>query len=176
MKFGGEKLWEIMTNIFNAIVKYRHWPHSFNMCIQVIVYKGKDKDPMSLDEGYRGITLLTVISKVFDMVILDRLKVWSMARNIPHPLQGAARKNVSCMHTSFVLHEAVSICKESSQKLYCAFLDTRKAFDTVWTDALLVKMWDMGIRGKTWDIMRQSYCGRKGIIKLNGCDSRQYSI
>ena len=141
-----------------------------------MVYKGNDKDPLSLDKGYRGISLLNILSKLFDILVYERIKVWSEHKSIPNELQGAGRKNVSCLHTSFIMQEIVAFAKESNQKVYCAFLDTKKAFDTIWTDALLVKLWDIGIRGTTWAIMKQSYQGRKANVRLNGVLSREFTM
>ena len=40
---------------------------------------------------------------------------------------------------------------------YLAFLDFRKAFDTVWRDGLLSIAWNIGIRFKVWKIIDSLY-------------------
>ena len=39
------------------------------------------------------------------------------------------------------MQEAITSIREAGSKAYVAFLDVRKAFDTVWHDALLVKLY-----------------------------------
>ena len=41
------------------------------------------------------------------------------------------------------------------KQTYVFFLDVQKAYDTVWRDGLWVKMWDMGVRGKLWRVIRR---------------------
>lgn len=166
VKYGGDSVVGIITAIFNKMISLQYWPQSFSNIIEVLVYKGNEKDPLSLDKGYRGISLLNIISKLFDILVYERIKVWSENKNIPNGLQGAGREKVSCLHTSFMMQETIAYTKESMQKVYCAFLDTKKAFDSIWTDALLVKLWDIGIRGTTWALTKQSYLGRKVHVTL----------
>ena len=40
---------------------------------------------------------------------------------------------------------------------FMAFLDFRKAFDTVWRNGLLTVAWNLGIRGRVWNILNSLY-------------------
>jgi hypothetical protein len=39
--------------------------------------------------------------------------------------------------------------------LYIAFLDLSKAFDRVWREGLLAKLWESGIQGKPWHLIKE---------------------
>ena len=40
----------------------------------------------------------------------------------------------------------------------CAhFLDVQKAYNTVWRDGLWFKLWDMGVMGKMWRVVKGRY-------------------
>ena len=77
------------------------------------------------------------MGKVFEKLILTRLSTQSA---LIHPLQGGFKPRMSCMHTAFVLQEAIRSLYDLKKKAYAAFLDVRKAFDTVWHNGLFLKL------------------------------------
>jgi len=68
-------------------------------------------------------------------------------------LQGGFREGFSCAHSAFVLQEAVQSLRDSGNKAYVAFLDVRKAFDTVWHEGLLVRLHQNGVKGHLWHLI-----------------------
>ena len=54
---------------------------------------------------------------------------------------------------------------------FAACMDTRKAYDTVWHNALFVKIYELGIVGKTWRTIVSMYNNLKSAILIN----KQYS-
>ena len=62
---------------------------------------------------------------------------------------------VSIRHTFF--QETVSTALERHKSVFVAFYDVSKAFDTVWTDGLFSKLYDMGIKGKCWWLFYRTY-------------------
>ena len=71
--YGGEalKLW--LKKLFNRIIALEEIPTCLlNEGLIIPVYKGNGKDPL-LPDSYRGITLSSVISKLFEIVLLQRL-------------------------------------------------------------------------------------------------------
>ena len=43
------------------------------------------------------------------------------------------------------------------RKAYCCFIDLKKAFPSVWRNGLWKRLWDEGVRGKMWRIIRNIY-------------------
>ena len=70
--FGGEtmKIW--LKRIFNSILHFEQLPVCLKEGIAVPIYKGRGKDPL-LVSSYHGITLSSVIAKLFEVIILHRL-------------------------------------------------------------------------------------------------------
>jgi hypothetical protein len=40
---------------------------------------------------------------------------------------------------------------------YAAFIDVKKAYDTVWRQGLWKRLWDEGVRGKMWRVVKSMY-------------------
>ena len=77
--------------------------------------------------------LLLVISEVFGKLLLTRLS--SQISKI-HPVQRDFGPKTSCIHTAFILQEAIhQLCSRRKK----AHLDVKKAFDTAWHDGSFLK-------------------------------------
>ena len=90
----------VLTDILNLIRIIEDVPNSMTTGLITSIYKGKKKSRLHRD-NYRGITLLNVIGKILEHVILERLKPKFNELGIPNNLQYAYQKNKSCMHASF---------------------------------------------------------------------------
>ena len=104
------------------------------MIFIILIYKNKGdrKDP----NNYRGITLLSCVGKLFTSVVSERLKTYCATNNIINENQAGFRSKYSTTDHIFSLKVLVNLFFRSKQKLYCAFVDYMKAFDTVWRDGL----------------------------------------
>lgn len=156
LKYADNSLYLILTDIFNAIRNFEDVPECSTSGIIMSLFKGKKKSRL-LKCNYREITLLNIIGKVFERLVLDRLMPKFCEVGIPHPLQFAYQKGTGCIQASYVLQKAALYNIERGSKVYACLLDSAKAFDTVWIDGLFYKLYQIGIRGKTWRILRSWY-------------------
>ena len=78
--YGGPtfKLW--LKKVCNAIIDLEVVPPSFLKAVIVPIYKGKGKDPLSTN-NYRGISLTSVIGKLFERIVLQRMTPGSFGRD-----------------------------------------------------------------------------------------------
>ena len=113
------------------------------------ILKGRELDP-SDPSNYRGISVASTFSKLFKVVILELFLAPLVSKL--HCLQGGFRPGLSTSHTSFILQESIAWCKESNLKSFVAFLDARKAFDTVWHSGLFFKLDQFGLSGIHYSI------------------------
>ena len=89
-------------------------------------------------------------TEIYEMVLLDRLEKFACENAYFSNLQFGFQKVVVCLEASFTISESINHMLERGNKFAC-FLDVRKAFDTVWIDGLLYKLFsELGIKGRMW--------------------------
>ena len=89
------------------IIELEVIPDVLKRGIIVPVYKGGGRDPLKTD-SYRGITLASMISKVLEFLVLERLESVFASAGIPHVNQSAYRRAVSCADAIFATQEQVA--------------------------------------------------------------------
>ena len=171
----GENFFVLMTKIFNRIVELEFIPTNFRIGTQIPLYKGKNTCPLD-PNNYRGITLLTSLNKVFEMLIWKRIKSWWFEEHVISPLQGACRPGMSCLHTALSLQETIAVGLDSGQKVFVAYFDVSKAFDGVWIDGLFFQLRNMGIVGRVWRLLYHSYQNFWCKARINGQYSEWYRM
>ena len=175
IKYGGFTLVFILSLLFNAILKYEYVPVNFRRGIQVPLYKGKNTCQLDVD-NYRGITLLTNFNKIFEIVIWNRIEKWWVENGVISSLQGACKRGQSCVHTAFLLQETVAHALETNKHVFVMYYDVSKAFDTVWTNGLFYKLYEIGIRGRMWRLLYRAYKDFFCRVRIEGCVSEWYPM
>ena len=103
LKFGGPSYLDLVTQLFNAIVATEWRPPSMKQGLIVAIPKGS-KDH-TIPDNNRGITLMPVLSKVLDTILLSRAEDWISSKL--DELQEANRRGISCIVTAAILQEAM---------------------------------------------------------------------
>ena len=142
------------------------------MVLLFIYKKGDREDP----GNYRGITLLSVVGKVFCKIINNRLVECLDKEGLLHEGQAGFRVNRSCMDNIFTLNELMQGRMREDKLTYAFFLDIKKAYDTVWRNGLWCKLWDMGVRGKMWRIIKKMYEESRSMVLLEGEKSEVFNV
>ena len=89
------------------------------------------------------------------MVLLNRLESFAKDKGLFPDMQFGCREGVGCTEASFTILEAINHMFERGSNVFTCFLDVCKAFDTVWIDGLLFKLFfEFGIRGRMWRALR----------------------
>ena len=149
LKHGGLILQKWLLKIFNRILSLEEIPPCLEHGIITPVYKAKGKDPL-LAGSYRGITISSVVSKLLESIILKRLNHLLENLNIPHCLQTAYRKGLSCSDAVFATQEALLTHLREGGHPYLCLFDLEKAFDSIELSTLLTRLFATGISGKCW--------------------------
>jgi hypothetical protein len=101
--------------------------------------------------------LLSTFSKLFTRVINKRLNKWADRNGFIIEAQAGLRKTYSTADNIFVLHTLISHVVNNRRKLFCAFIDFRRAYDCINHRCLWYKSIKCGIRGKLLNVIRSMY-------------------
>ena len=175
LKYGGTALQIWIQQICNAIIDSESVPDCLKVGIVIPIYKGGGKDPLDTN-SYRGITLTPVLAKVLESLMLGRLRCHLNERGIPHPNQTAYREKMSCAEAIFSTLEVVSQFSQQNEKMYMCFYDLQKAFDSVQYPVLLKRLYEAGIDGKAWRLIRNWYDNPKCRVRVNGQLSSTFTL
>lgn len=128
----------MITIIFNAILRLGYFPSQWKVA-QIIMILKPGKNPTET-ASYRPISLLPVLSKVFERIFVDRLKPILEEKQLIPNHQFGFRQNHATIEQ---VHRVVKKIREDLENgRYCsaAFLDISQAFDKVWHPGLIYKV------------------------------------
>lgn len=155
-----------IVDLFNAVLNTGRFPRSWSKGVIVPVFKKNDPDDV---RNYRGITLVSCLGKLFTSVLNQRISTWAESYDILSDAQFGFRHGRSTTDAIFVLNAIINKILSDKQRLYCAFIDMRRAFDSVYLNAAWLKLYGLGIEGKCLRVIRDMYSQVKNCVKH--CDS-----
>ena len=155
-----------LVDIFNGIFNSGHFPDNWSEAIMVPIYKKNDPDDVN---NYRGISLVSCLSKIFTGILNKRLNNWVDNNNIVSDAQFGFRRGRSTVDAIFVLNAIIQRILSKNERLACAFVDLRKAFDSIYRNALYFKLNRLGVNAKMLRIIRDMYTNVKACVR--GCNS-----
>lgn len=134
------RLCVLLSLLFNHMLMHGKVPSSFGLGVIVPIVKGAALDN-SLSDNYRGITLSSNISKLFELCLLELYGKYLTTSD----LQFGFKKGTGCSHALFVTRSVIEyFCEHGSSVNLCA-LDMSKAFDKVNHFALFIKLIDRNV-------------------------------
>ena len=171
-KNAAEILIEPLFTLFNKIFDSRSFPENWATGLIVPLHKKGDLDDPN---NYRGITLISCFAKLFTSVLNERLKTWAQDTDNNIDAQFGFKSIHSTIDAVFILKYFIDRQLMSKQKLYCAFVDLKKAFDSVSRLSLWYKMIKCGIDGKLLALIQSMYEAVKLRVKCFNSLSNLYT-
>ena len=153
-------LHKVYNNIFDSGV----YPEIWSKGLIVPIPK---KGDMSNPSNYRGITLINSFAKLFSVVIRKRVNSWCEEQSLLNDFQFGFRDKRGTADCIFVLHTLIQKILARKSKLYCAFIDYEKAFDTIIHDAMWIKLINAGLSSKIITIIKAIYNKISASVKLS---------
>ena len=139
-----------------------------------IVTLYKNKGERSDCNNYRGISLLSIVGKVYARVLLIRLQ--KLAERVYPESQCGFRAERSTIDMVFSLRQLQEKCREQQMPLYVAFIDLTKAFDLVSRDGLFKALQKIGCPPKLHSLIESFHSNMKGTVQFNGSISEPFDI
>lgn len=128
----------LLTTIYNSMLRLCYFPVQWKHA-QVIMIAKPGKPPNETT-SYRPISLLPLMSKIFEKLLLNRIKdTLPIEDLIPAHQFGFRRKHSTIQQCHRIVNK---ILENLEQKKMCTatFLDIQQAFDKVWHEGILYKL------------------------------------
>ena len=156
---------EYMLKLFNFVFNSGVFPEAWSEGLLIPLLK---KGIVTNVENFRGITLLSVLGKLFTRVLNNHLQSWAENYGIYVEAQNGFRPGRGTTDSIFILHCLINKFFDKNKSLYTFFVDFSKAFDYVIRENLWYKMIKAGVNGKILTIIRSMYNCVKTKVFSNG--------
>ena len=164
----------------------RHWKQALFHCLITgmvpdrlknakITPTYKAEDPMEF-ANYRPISILPILSKILEEIVLKRLVDFLNEHNILNKSQFGFRKHHSTTLALIDLIDNISNSLDNKDYTIGVFLDLSKAFDTINHKILLDKLSYYGIRGLPLIWFTNYLSHRQQFVNFNGIHSQMSVI
>jgi len=149
-----------------------HVPQDMRDANIVTLYK--NKGDRSDCNNYRGISLLSIVGKVFARVILARLQ--SLASRVYPESQCGFRTGRSTVDMIFSVRQLQEKCREQQKPLYIAFIDLTKAFDLVSRSGLFSLLQKIGCPPRLLQMVTSFHEDMHSTVCFNGSTSEAFPV
>jgi len=172
--YGGERIeqatWLLCREVFHREV----FPKSWARGLIFPIFKGGTNEERYDPKKYRGITLLSVLGKIYASVLNDRATTWIEKKGILVEEQAGFRQDRATVDQLFILTETIK--NRRPLGTYVCFIDIQKAYDRVWRVGLWHKLYKYGMTGKLWRVLRSIYESVESSVLVNDTQSRWFNV
>ena len=157
-----QSLLPAIIHLFNTILTTGVFPRQWWTSIITPIHK---KDDKSNPNNYRGIAVSNCLCKIYTKVLCNRLKEY-MEDKWSASICGF-RQNHSTEDNVFVIETLQQKYSKNKQKVYAAFIDFSKYFDTINRNMLFYKLQKLGITGNFYYSIKNMYSNTEYCVKTN---------
>ncbi|CAD6191521.1 unnamed protein product [Caenorhabditis auriculariae] len=166
LKSGGDALNNLLAKHFSTYLKEASIPVQWKISKTILIPKKGDVSDLN---NFRPISLLSVVYKLFTKVILNRLE--KKLDDFQPASQARFRRNFCCMDHIHTLTQVVERHREYKLPLAIAFVDYKKAFDSVEVNAIRNSLVSAGIATKYVDLISDCNEGTSTTIRQEAHNS-----
>lgn len=156
----------MISHIINECISSGTIPDEWKCAVVTALFK--NKGALEDVNNYRGISVLAIISKLFETILASQILSFFKENNIFYPSQFGFRESHSC---EAALHELLSEINGARNKRLITlllFIDFRKAFDLVNPNLLLHKLKIYGFDSAALTLIKNYFSGRSQCVKFDG--------
>ena len=162
LKEGGVTAVRWLVRLFNVCFLASMVPMDWVCACIVPLYKGKG-DVYECG-NFRGISLLSVVGKVYGRVLINRIR--DKTESVIEEVQGGFRRGRGCSDQTFIVRQICEKYMAKSKDVYFAFLDLEKAYDRVDREALWKVLRIYGVGGSLLQAVKSMYADSKACVRV----------
>ncbi len=164
---------EVLLDLFNETWRQQQLPEEWRHS-KVIPVTKHGKDP-TRPESHRPISLTSCTCKLLERMIKRRLIWFLEGNNLLNPCQSGFRPNRSTLDNLIKLEDSIQFALHNGEYVVAVTIDQEKAFDLLWRNGLLVKLYNIGIRGNMFGWIRSFLSERTSQVMIGRFGSRLFS-
>ena len=112
--------------------------------------------------NYHGICVNSNLGIILCIIINSRLVHFLSENNVLSICQIGFLPNYRTTDHVFTLHTLIdNQTNQNKGKVFSCFVDLKKAYDSIWHEALLYKLMESGVGGKTYNIIKSMYTNKQ---------------
>ena len=163
----------LLCSIINKSLLFGQFPEIFKSAKVVPIHKGGSVEDVN---NYRPISVLPLLSKIFERVVFNQLNNFFAMNNLFHSSQYGFRKNKSTIQAIINNLDYIYKKLDTGKTVLSIFLDFKKAFDCVDHNILLSKLNKYGVRGVPHQWLSSYLSNRTQFVSINGVTSSTLPI
>lgn len=154
--------------MINQSIVENTFPNALKTATVTPIHKAGDKQDI---DNYRPISILPVVSKALEKVVVEQLTQHLEAEGLLHPMQFGFRANHSTETACCLLIETIKSKLDNGGVVGAIFLDLRKAFDTVSHPILMSKLTNYKLSVNILAWLRSYLSDRSQCVRINNTTS-----
>ena len=154
-----------LQHIFKLSINNCEIPNDWKQANIVPIYKKGNK---TLPENYRPISLTSIICKILESIISEKITAYVDTNNLITKNQHGFRRKRSCTTNLLDFYGKVLKDFDTAKGVDLIYLDFQKAFDKVQHDLLVKKLSKIGIQGKILKWVENWLQNRSQRVTING--------
>ena len=166
LKHLSPEIHKVLTCIINQSLMTGIFPESLKIAKISPIFKKEDPH---LTDNYRPISLLPVISKVFEKIAFKQVYEYFNKNKLLYKSQYGFRKKHSTELAGLEFNDKIVNYLDNGQLPLAIFLDLSKAFDTIDHDILIRKLHYYGIAGNSLNWFKSYLTNRKQYVQFKVC-------
>lgn len=172
VKKGGMVMGEWLVRLLNVCFSAGEVPSEWCDACIVPLYKGKgDK---SVCGNSRGISLLSVVGKLYGRILIKRIR--SATDEAIGEEQCGFRNGRGCVDQMFLVRQLCEKFLGKGKELFWAFMDLEKAYDRVDREALWQVLMFYGVGGRLLKAVKSFYVNSRACVRVGDGVSDWFAV
>ena len=162
-----------LSHLINRCLAHSVFPTAGKCTNITPIHKSDEKTVM---DNYRPISVLPVLSKVFERIVHNQLYTYLEENNLLSDCQFGFRRKSSTVHAVTYFSDLIKTSMDEGKLTGAVFVDLRKAFDTIDHATLIAKLPIYGVHGKELTWFESYLFNRHQFVSYQGTCSERQSV